>query len=56
MLAPPPTQKVPDAMRSRVPVTLWQTKCAVKIPKKGAANSPRPKLSRPLGVTPPRGG
>ena len=53
---PPPTQKVPDAMRPRVPVTLWQTKYAVKIPKKGGVQSPRPRLGLPLGVTPPRGG
>ena len=54
--APIPDKKALDAARPRVPVTLWQTKYAVKIPKKGATNSPRPRLGLPLGVTPPRGG
>ena len=38
--APSPTEKVPDAGRPRVPVTLWQTKYADKIPKKGASRAP----------------
>ena len=33
--APSPTEKVPDARRPRVPVTLWHTKKAIKNPKRG---------------------
>ena len=40
---PIPDKKALDAARPRVPATLWQTKYAVKIPKKGATNSPPPK-------------
>ena len=53
---PPPQQKRSlDAVRPRVPVTLWQTKNADKVPKKGGVHSPRPRLGIPLRVTPPRG-
>ena len=37
---PLPRQKARDAMRPKVPVILWQTKYAVKIPKKGASRAP----------------
>ena len=37
---PLPRQKARDAARPRVPVTLWLTKTAVKIPQKEGANPP----------------
>ena len=37
---PLPRQKARDAVRPRVPVTLWLTKTAVKIPQKEGANPP----------------
>ena len=37
---PPPQQKALDAVRPRVPVTLWQTKEAVKNPEKEGTNPP----------------
>ena len=37
---PSPTEKVPDAGRPRVPVTLWLTKRTNKIPKKEASRAP----------------
>ena len=37
---PLPRQKARDAVRPRVPVTLWQTKYAIKIPQKEASRAP----------------